>query len=213
MKYLGVIPARGGSKGIPRKNVREICGKPLIAWSIEAARASKRLDEFLVSTDDAEISAAAARWNAPVLARPAELATDESRTIDALQHVLAERPGYDALVVLQPTSPLRYPALIDECIAEFESGGCDNLATGYYCKFREFGSHNNERRQDYKGFFYDDGNVYVLAADLVRKGRWSGDRICKKEIPRAYSFEIDDEIDMLLLDTLLNRFAGLPAAE
>ncbi len=210
MKYLGVIPARGGSKGIPRKNVRELCGKPLIAWSIEAAQAAKRLDAFLVSTDDPEITATAEAWRAPVLQRPAELATDESRTIDVLQHVLTERPGYDAIVVLQPTSPLRYPTLIDDCIAAFETSGGDNLATGYYCKFREFGSHNNERRQDYKGFFYDDGNVYVLAADLVRQGRWSGDRICKQEIPREYSFEIDDEIDMLLLDTLLKRFAGKP---
>lgn len=207
MKYLGIIPARGGSKGIPRKNIREIAGKPLIAWSIESARISRGLDEFLVSTDDAEIAEVAREHGAAVLMRPDELATDEAKTIEVLQHVIAEKPGFDAACVLQPTSPLRYPELIDECIREFEAGEHDSLATGFYCKFREFGSHNNERRQDYKGFFYDDGNVYIVSTNLVRAGRWSGDRIRKLEIAKEYSFEIDDDVDLLLLETLLMNYA------
>lgn len=206
MKYLGIIPARGGSKGIPRKNIYEIHGKPLIAWSIKSAQAANDLSDFVVSTDDDEIAEVAQKYGAPVLMRPPELATDESRTIDLLQHILTERPEADALCVLQPTSPLRYPTLIDDCIREYEAGDFDSLATGFYCKFREFGSHNNERRQDYQGFFYDDGNVYLLDRSLVQAGRWSGDRIRKLEIPKEYNFEIDDEVDLLLLETLLKNF-------
>ena len=206
MRLLGIIPARGGSKGIPRKNIRDIAGKPLIAWSIEAAQNAKSMTDFLVSTDDQEIADVAQQHGAPVLLRPPELATDEARTIDVLQHVLVERPDYDAVMVLQPTSPLRAADLLDDCVKDYLSGDYDNLATGFYCKFREFGSHNNERRQDYTGFFYDDGNVYILHRELVKAGRWSGDRIFKKEIPKEHSFEIDDEVDMLILETLLNRY-------
>ncbi|MCR9140714.1 MAG: acylneuraminate cytidylyltransferase family protein [bacterium] len=207
MKVAAVIPARGGSKGIPRKNIKAIQGKPLIAWSIDAARESKLLSEFFVSTDDEEIARVARECGAPVLMRPPELATDESKTVDLLQHLAGQKPEMDAFCVLQPTSPLRYPGLIDECITEYADGDYDTLATGFLCKFREFGTHGNERRQDYKGFFYDDGNVYVIDRALAAAGRWSGDRICKKEIPKEYNFEIDDEVDILLLETLLKRYA------
>lgn len=204
---LGVIPARGGSKIIPRKNLREAGGKPLITWSIEAAKQAVRLDKYLVSTDDEEIATVARSLGAWVLMRPAELATDEARTISVLEHVIAHQRDVEHVVVLQPTSPLRYPGLVDSCIEEYLAGGYDNLATGFYCKFREFGSHNNERRQDYKGFFYDDGNVYVLARALIEKGRWFGDRICFKETSKEENFEIDDEIDLFILGSLLTKFA------
>ncbi|MEQ9364447.1 MAG: acylneuraminate cytidylyltransferase family protein [Leptospirales bacterium] len=201
-----VIPARGGSKGIPRKNIHEIHGKPLIAWSIEAARASRNLNDFFVSTDDEEIASVAREWGSPVLLRPPELATDESKTIDLLRHLASQKQETDAFCVLQPTSPLRYAGMIDECIREYVDGGFDTLATGFLCKFREFGTHGNERRQDYKGFFYDDGNVYIIDRNLAQDGRWSGDRIRKKETPKEYNFEIDDEVDLLLLETLLKNY-------
>ncbi|MCL5962259.1 MAG: acylneuraminate cytidylyltransferase family protein, partial [Chloroflexi bacterium] len=86
---LGVTPARGGSKGIPRKNIREMCGRPLIAWTIEAAVRSRLLDDYVVSTEDAEIAAVAESYGVRVLARPLELAQDESTTLSVLQHVLA----------------------------------------------------------------------------------------------------------------------------
>ncbi len=204
--FLAVIPARGGSKGLPKKNIKEICGKPLIAWAIEAARQSKKLNEFLVSTDDEEIAGIAKQYGAQVLMRPAELATDEAKTISVLQHVAQVKTQAEHFVVLQPTSPLREPGLIDDCITYYLSGDYDNLATGYYCKFREFGTHNNERRQDYKGFFYDDGNVYILSRKLVEDRRWSGDKIAARVVSKIQNFEIDDEVDFLILETLMSRY-------
>ena len=205
---LAVIPARGGSKGIPNKNIVTIREKPLIAWSIEAALASTSIDRAIVSTDSDEIAAVAREFGAEVLSRPAELATDEATTIAVIRHVAACIEDAQVLVVLQPTSPLRAPGLIDECVQIFETGGYDNLATGFYCKYREFGSHNNERRQDYQGFFSDDGNVYVLARKLVEQGRWYGNNIARHVIPRPMNYEIDDAVDLVVLDALLTRYAG-----
>src|SRR5208282_629144 len=90
LRFLGVIPARGGSKGIPRKNIKPIAGKPLIAWSIQAAKSSRLLDDFVVSTDDARIAAIAKKYGAKVINRPRRLATDTATTVSVLQHVLSE---------------------------------------------------------------------------------------------------------------------------
>ena len=150
---FGVIPARGGSKGIPRKNIRPFAGKPLIAWSIEAALAARGLDRVAVSTEDAEIAEVAARFGAEVLWRPAELATDEATTIAVLTHIAATVPEAETFVVLQPTSPLRDDGLIESCLELYRAGGYDSLATGFYCKYQPYGAHNNVRRQDYQGFF------------------------------------------------------------
>ena len=206
MTFLAVIPARGGSKGVPRKNIKEINGKPLIAWSIESAKDSKKLETFLVSTDDVKIAEVARRYGCPVLMRPPQLATDEAKTISVLEYIVKEKTEAEHIVVLQPTSPLRHKGLIDDCISDYIQGGYDNLATGFYCKFREFGSHNNERRQDYQGFFYDDGNVYIIHRSLIEKGRWSGDHICFKEISKEQNFEIDDPTDFLILESLLKNY-------
>lgn len=207
MSVLAVIPARGGSKGLPGKNIRMIAGKPLLAWSIEAAQRAKSLDRVVVSTDDARIAAVAREWKCEVMDRPQALATDEATTIAVLTDIARKTPEASTFVVLQPTSPLRDEGLIDECVAAFERGGFDDLATGYYCKFREFGTHNNARRQDYQGFFYDDGSVYVLKRELVLAGRWSGEKIGKHVIAKHQNFEIDDEVDFLVLEALLQRYA------
>lgn len=209
MTTLAVIPARGGSKGLPRKNVKLLAGKPLVAWSIEAARRARSLDRVVVSTEDAEIARVARDFGCEVLERPAALAADDTTTIAVLQHVAKEVPDAAEFVVLQPTSPLRDDGLIDACVAEFRSGGYDNLATGYACKMREFGSHNNMRRQDMKGFFYDDGSVYVLSRALVEAGRWSGERIGRHEIAKHMSFEIDDEVDWVVLEALMARYGAV----
>lgn len=151
---LAVIPARGGSKGLPGKNIKNLCGKPLIAWSIEAAKQAKRIDQIIVSTDSEEIAAIAKDWNCAVLKRSAELATDEAKTIAVLGQISKEIPEAENFILLQPTSPIRDVGLIDECLDIYEKGNFSNLATGFWCKYQEFGKHNNMRRQDYKGFFY-----------------------------------------------------------
>lgn len=205
---LGVIPARGGSKGISRKNIRKICGKELIAWSIASAQKSRLLDDFIVSTEDPEIKKIAISYGAKAVDRPEHLAADDATTISVLQHVV-EVKNPDIVVVLQPTSPIRSDNLIDMCIERFIASKADNLATGFYCKYREFGTYDNLRRQDIQGFFYDDGNIYILKRELIQAGRWSGKKIEKYFTEPDENYEIDDELDFFIVDNLLERRQGI----
>jgi len=209
---LGITPARGGSKGVPRKNIRNLCGKPLLAWTIEAAKQSKLLDRYVVSTEDKEIAEVARKYGAEVIPRPPELATDEASTLAVLQHVLKEVPGADVVVLLQATSPIRNPGLIDHCIKRFLSVGADSLATGFMCKYVEYASPEMRaqelRRQDIKGFFYDDGNIYIMKADLVRKGDRYGKKIERVILDKEQNVEIDDEFDFWLAEQALKKRLG-----
>lgn len=132
-RILGVIPARGGSKDVPRKNIRPLAGKPLIAYTIAAARASKLLTSFLVSTEDDEIARIARELGAPVpFTRPSELAQDWSEGIDVTRHALAylqehHNEHYDYVMVLQPTSPLRTVDDIDRCIEKIVQTDSDSV--------------------------------------------------------------------------------------
>src|ERR687886_659490 len=107
VRVVGLIPARGGSKGIPGKNLVPLCGRPLLAWTVGAACAARGLDRVVVSTDSPEIAATARELGADVLERPAELARDETPMYDVLLHALEELGRPEILVLLQPTSPLR----------------------------------------------------------------------------------------------------------
>ena len=128
---LGIIPARGGSKSIPRKNLHPLLGKPLIAWSILSALRATSLDRMIVSTDDAEIAEVAKRYGAEVpFLRPAEIAADETPDLPVFQHALRalrEAEGYapDAIVHLRPTQPLRTPEQIDQAVELWTSSGAD----------------------------------------------------------------------------------------
>ena len=203
MNVLGITPARGGSKAIPRKNIKDISGKPLIAWTIEAAKESKMIDRYVVSTEDEEITQIVSGYGVEVFPRPAELATDKATTLSVLQHVVRNIPC-DIVVLLQATSPIRKSGLIDECIREFKDNEYDSLATGFICKYIEYGK-NNLRRQDIEGFFYDDGNIYVIKADLIKKGDRYGKKIGKKIISRWENQEIDDEFDFWITEKMLQE--------
>ena len=207
-KLLAVIPARGGSKGIPRKNIRPIAGKPLLAWTIEAAQSSKLLSRYVVSTEDREIASVARSYGADVLERPKELAGDKASTLDVLQHVIAEIPA-QTVVLLQGTSPIRDPGLIDRCIERYLDTGADSLATGWMCRYVEYGT-SDFRRQDLTGFFYDDGNVYVMGVDLIRKGDRYGSRIERVILDKEQNLDIDDEFDFWLAEQVLKRRQGMP---
>lgn len=208
---VGVTPARGGSKGLPRKNVLPLCGKPLLAWTIEAAKAATLLDRYVVSTEDPEIAAVARRWHAEVIARPPELATDEATTLAVLQHVLRVVPEAQTLVLLQATCPVRNEGLIDRCIRRVQERGADSLATGFLCKAVEYGTNTQEcRRQEIPGFFYDDGNVYVMRADLLRAGERFGTKRERVMLDREQNIDIDDEFDFWLAEQVLKRRVGIP---
>lgn len=202
---LGVTPARGGSRGVPRKNVRICCGKPLIAWTIEAAAASALLDRYVVSTEDAEIAAISRAFGADVVDRPEDLATDTATTLSVLQHVHSKVPA-DLVVLVQATSPVRDPDLIDRCIRRLVESGADSLATGFICKCAEYGV--ERRRQDVPGFFYDAGSVYVYRGELIGKGDPVGRRVERVLLDREQSVEVDDEFDFWLAEQVLERRTG-----
>jgi len=204
MKIVALTPARGGSKGIPRKNIKEIAGKPLLAWTIEDALRSEFVDEYYVSTEDAEIAAVAKQYGAKVLWRPPELAIDSADTLSVMQHALQTHDG-DILVLLQATSPIRFASLIDECISEFITNDYDSLATGFICNYVEYGK-NNLRRQDIEGFFYDDGNVYVMKSSMVLSGDRYGQKIGRKIISRQENIDIDDTFDFWVAEQILKNY-------
>ncbi len=201
---LGVIPARGGSKGLRRKNLLSLCGKPLVAWSIEAAKESELIDRFVVSTEDPEIAGVARIEGAEVLPRPAILAADDATTIAVLTHVLESIPA-DVVVLLQPTCPIRIGGIVDAAIKRFFESGVDSLATGYMVKAVEWGTIGNVPRQKIQGFFYDDGNVYVHRADVVRQGKWHGERLERMLVEHHYSIDIDDEVDFWAAEAVMKR--------
>ena len=203
MNILGLIPARGGSKGVPNKNIKPIYGKPLIVWTIERALISQKLDKVLVSTDSDKIAEVARNAGADVLMRPNELATDTASTQDVMVHALKNYPA-DILVLLQPTSPFREKGRIDECIEEFLENDYDSLATGFICDYKEYGT-NTLPRQQINGFFYDDGNIYVIKAKNILAGDRYGKRIGKKLVGRFENAEIDDEYDFWLLEQILKK--------
>jgi len=208
---LGITPARGGSKSILRKNIKMIGGKPLIAWTIEAAIRSSLIDKFVVSTEDDEIAEISKNCGAQILKRPPDLAKDNTTTLEVLQHAV-QSIDCDIVVLLQATSPVRRDGLIDECTNEFIKNNYDSLATGFMCKYIEYGKDVEKSkigkellRQDFEGFFYDDGNVYVIKANLIRNGERYGKKIGRKILSRMENIDIDDEFDFFIAGKILNE--------
>lgn len=203
MKFLGIIPARGGSKGVPRKNIKMICGHPLIAWTIQAARASKLLDRVIVSTEDEEIADISRQYGAEVLARPQELARDTTISRDVIAHALRET-GARHSVLLQATSPVRSEGLIDRVITEFNGSEWDSMATG--ASHPLYPPHGVEhRRQDIQYVFVNDGSVIVSTAETVFAGSLFGKRAGTLITSREENVDIDDEFDFWLAEKTLER--------
>ena len=224
---LGVIPARGGSKGVPRKNVRLVCGKPLIAYTIEAALAAGDvLDRVIVSTDDDEIASLARSHGAEVpFTRPAELSGDRVPMVPVLQHAVreAEAAGghrYDWVCLLQPTAPFRTAEDIRAAVALGRGGGCDSVISVVqvfavhpmlmkqiqddrlvpYCVPEPEGT----RRQDYAPPAYmRNGALYLTRRDvLMNRGSIWGDVIRPMVMPDDRSVSVDSELDMKLVELL-----------
>ena len=204
MSVVAIIPARGGSKGLPRKNVLPLAGKPLLAHTILDARAAKRVDRTIVSTDDAEIAEVARAWGAEVpFTRPAELATDHATTEVVLQHALAwlereERARVDVVVLLEATSPFRAAGLVDEVVGRLDDPAIDTALTvvrdhGYF--WRREGTRavrldpGYQPRQVRDPRWRETGSVYATRAAVVRGGERIG--------PRAALVE-QDETDALI---------------
>jgi CMP-N-acetylneuraminic acid synthetase len=207
---LGIIPARGGSKGIPRKNIKPMAGRPLIAWTIEAARQSRLLDRFVVSTEDAEIASAAREWGAEVLDRPRELAGDTVISRDVIRHALLAA-GASVAVLLQPTSPVRDPGLIDRVIQAFQAGDYDSMATGFM--YPLYPPHGQEhRRQDISWTFVNDGSVIVSTRETVLAGSLFGEKRGTLVTDREQNVDIDEEFDFWLAEQILLKRGALASA-
>lgn len=213
-QVLAVIPARGGSKGLPGKNILPVGGKPLISYTIDAARSSPSIDRLILSSDDQAIMDAAREWGCEVpFRRPGALATDTATTIDVILHALDELPGYEVVVVLQPTSPLRTGHDIDEaCRVFLESGApaCVSVSPVEQSPYWMYtvGERNrlqpvvpqrpaSTRRQDLPTVYAPNGAVYIADAGWLREERaFITDETVPYVMPAARSIDIDNAEDL-----------------
>lgn len=203
MKIVGIIPARGGSKGIKNKNLVTVNGKPLIYWTIKTAKESMLLNDFYVSTEDPNIKRISLKFGSKVIDRPEKLARDSSTTLSVLQHSI-KITNADIIVCLQPTSPIRPKGIIDKAIKLFVKNKSDSLATGRILHNYEWGKFNNISRQKLKGWFWDDGLLYIMRSNHLLKNRWTGKKLYKLEIDKIYNLlEIDDQTDLKIVRKLI----------
>ena len=216
---VAVIPARGGSKGVPGKNKRIVGGKPLIGFTLEAALESAKLDRIVVTTDDDDIAAIAAGAGVEIVHRPAEIAGDESPVIDAVLHALTELGISDpaALVLLQPTSPLRTGADIDAALDLFELSGapvCSVCAVGDAHPARRYRVEDgvmhslmpelaSTRRQDLPPLFHRNGAIYIIGPEQLRARQIICEPMVPFEMDSERSVNIDTELDIKLLEAVL----------
>jgi CMP-N-acetylneuraminic acid synthetase len=228
MDCVTLIPARGGSKGIPGKNIKPLAGKPLIAWTLEAARAVGRLRRVIVSTDDEAIANVARQWGAetPFL-RPARLAQDDSTQVDVAEHALgwleekqSDRPDY--LLLLQPTSPLRTSGDIEQALslalkqtADAVLGVCEARPHPHLARriaedgtLRDFVPQARPcpRRQDLPPAYCVNGAIYLIRREvLLRERTFHPARAYPYVMPQERSLDIDDPWDWRLAEFLLSE--------
>jgi len=220
---LAIIPARGGSKTLPRKNLRTLLNKPLLAYAIDVAYSSACITRTVVSTDDYEIADTAHRYGAEVVERPPELATDESPSIATYKHVLETLKGQgytpDVAVILQPTSPLRTVADVDGAIEQYLQGGYDAVVS--VCEVDHppewmytlhkgrlvpllHGAHLVTRRQESKMSYRLNGAVYVVSPRQIMEHSFLLDGDTGAYImPQCRSVDIDSQLDLELAALLL----------
>jgi CMP-N,N'-diacetyllegionaminic acid synthase len=225
-KFLAIIPARGGSKRLPRKNILELCGKPLIAWSIEAGQKSKYIDKVVVSSDDGEILDIAKKFEADVLRRPNNLATDTSTTFDVIKHILDNIEGFDYIVLLQPTSPLRDENHIDMAIKLLQDKNADAVISVSETDHNPLWSNTlddslsmknflkdevlNKRSQDLKKYYRLNGGIYICETNklLAQKSFFLKENIYAYKMDKQSSIDVDDETDFKIAETFMMTKIG-----
>lgn len=227
-KILAIVPARGGSKGIPKKNIKMLCGKPLIFWSINAGKRSKYIDKLIVSTDSLEIAEVAKQFHAEVpFIRTAELASDTASSIDviinALDFLAARNEKFDYVLLLEPTSPLRTVEDIDLAIERLLS---NKIAKSIVSVAKTESSHpafcvtidkdglakpflkkdiKHVRRQELDEVYYLDGTLYFSEVDFLReKKTFYHDKTLIYVVERYKYLEVDEEMDLVCIEALMN---------
>lgn len=219
-KFLGLITARGGSEGVPRKNIKLLGGKPLIWWTISEAIKSKYLDRLIVSTEDIEIATISKMYNCEVpFMRPIELASNTSTSFDVVKHVLSKIEGYDYLVLLQPTSPFRKSFQIDEAIELCIENECDvvsvlRLSISPYKTYRLNAIGRLEpilgmkfdRRQDEPVSYATNGALYINNIEnLLDRGGFIGENTIPYIMDDLSSIDIDTYFDWTIAELLINQ--------
>ena len=222
--FLAIIPARGGSKRLPRKNVLDLCGKPLIAHTIEAGLKSNYIDKVIVSSDDKEILEISKKFGAKTVKRPDELASDLATTFDAIKHTIDNNiDKYDYIVLLQPTSPLRNEKHIDEAIELLEEKKANAIISVCEMEHSPLWSNTlpnngsmkgflrdeilNKRSQDLEKYYRLNGAIYICRTDklLEEKTFILKDEIYAYKMSRKFSIDIDEEIDFKLAKIYLDN--------
>lgn len=227
-KILALIPARGGSKSIPRKNIKMLAEKPLIAYTIEAAKKSHFLTRTVVSTDDKEIARVARRYGAEVpFMRPTEYAQDTSTSMEVVQHALRwlkedENMTYDYLMILQPTSPFRTAEDIDECIKlavdkkadsvmsmkeldDFAPKKIKKIKNGKILPYFEDEGKTSSRRQDLEKMYKRNCAVYLTKIECIMQEDFFGKKSLAYLMPEERSLDINKPADFDLAQFLTKR--------
>ena len=225
-RVLCVIPAKGNSRRLAKKNIKILAGKPLVVWTIEAAQKAKRLTDYLVSSDDLEIIEMAQRYGAPVpFVRPAELATDSVRNIAVVRHALEfmedeRQMTYDIIINLQPTSPVRDPAHIDQAVERLWESDLDSLVSvkGPYKKRDPvLKAIRNGVLEDYcpvedptdsePAYMYNAALYAVKRDYFIKHNKLISPRQVPLIMDTIYSVDVDTEADFLMAETYLNFLA------
>lgn len=226
-RVLAIITARGGSKGLPRKNVLPLAGKPLIAWTIEAALTARHVDRLILSSDDEEIIAVARAHGCDVpFRRPADLADDRTPTEPVILHALdtleAAGDRFDWVMLLQPTTPFRTAADIDGCVDACLAAGKSSMvsmmpAKGTYWTFTLDGDGNlaavvpggiGRRRQDLPATYMLNGAIYLARVETFRaQGTFIGAETGAYVIPTERSVDIDTPLDMRIAEVVAESLA------
>ncbi|MBO2534272.1 cytidylyltransferase domain-containing protein [Rummeliibacillus suwonensis] len=222
-KILAIIPARGGSKGVPRKNIKLLVGKPLIAWTIEEAKKSKYISKLILSSEDDEIINVAKEYDCEVpFKRPIELAQDNTPGIDTILHAIKQCPGYDYIILLQPTSPLRTSEDIDDFISYFINQNvnacvsvCEPSKSPYW--MYQLGTSNNlipllkenasiSRRQDLPKAYALNGALYIANIEWIKQTKnFVTDETVAYVMPVNRSYDIDTIDDFQICEYLLEK--------
>jgi len=220
MSVVGLIPARGASKGIPRKNLASLGGKPLIAWTIAAALASETVDRTVVTTEDAEIAEVSRGLGAELLGRPPELAGDEIPMSEVVKHAVRELAPETALVLLQPTSPLRTSRHVDDAVGLLLASGADAVVSVVEVP-HQYGATSLMRlegellvrldetpyatRADKPVLYARNGPaILALRADRIGDDLYAGD-LRPYVMDAADSVDVDEPFDLELAEFLLSR--------
>ncbi len=229
-KIIAIIPARAGSKGLPGKNIRNLCGKPLISWTIESALESKYIDTVVVSTDSEEIAKISHFFGATVpFIRPVELATDDAKTFDVLMHALEhyaklQNKSFDYLILLEPTSPLRERYDIDLALEKLLNhptaqaivsiSRTESQNPEFLLKIRDdeslVGFCNKQlgtkRRQEIDNVYFLEGSIYISEINsLILNKSFFHERTIGIVVPKWKSLEVDDFDDFVMIEALMNK--------